>query len=488
MTSLSLFFQNPIASFKRIDLTNKSFYKKIILLFSFISALIYLFIIPQFLNYQDLFDATSVTAKAESFSTLMHSSIFVFASFAFYWYNYRYLDNNIQKLKYYFPWFIIYLLFGVLSGLLLIFWKEFDNYLHLVLKSVFLILIWIINFAYETYYEVLKFKSSPISKKSFVFFIVAQISKLITLGIGILALFFFVTSLDSSGKIVFLNKNNLFYENDFVKTIQNTFFSGESLSVLYSLLVAIAFAVLFILFHFNFWFGNFKETRIKVFVKNLTFFSFSVISALVIWYFSYFFINKYEQGIIEKQKLLFYPFIIYFVINFALIFGIVFTSNYRKTRSVIIPNLISLTTIYFILSSSLLLVFESVWDDLLMRSVNYLVTIISWIVIFFNYKKYNNDIATIHRLQFLVIMLSIIFIIVTDNLNVILLSQKPSNYALNVIPVPLKISDFALLLILLVNVSILLYNAIKLAISLSVVTLEIRKSQNSNIKEGHYEN
>lgn len=488
MNSLSLFFKNPLAFFKRIDLSHKNFYKKIIWLFAFASTLAYLFVIPQFLNYQELFDSSTWATKAYNFSVLMHISIFVFASLAFYWYNYRYLDINIKKIKHYLPWFILYLLAGLSSGVLLFIWRDFDNYLTIVFKALFLFILWAINFAYETYYEVLKRKSSPISRKSFVFYIVGQITKLITLVIGVVALFFFVTTKNSDGKIMVLEKHSLFYNNSFIRSVQDIFFTGKALSIIYSILVGIAFMILFALFHLNFWMGNFKELRIKLSLKNLTFYSFSIISALMIWFFTYFFKNQYTQGIVIQKTSLFYPFIIYFVLNFILLFSIVFLSNYSKTRSKVTPNLMSLTTIYFIISASLLLIFESAWDDLLMRSINYLVTSVSWIIAFFNYKKFTSDITLVNRIQFLVMMLSIIFILLTDNLNVILLSQKQSNYALNIIPVPLKISDFALLLVLVVNVSVLLYKAIKLAISLSVVAVEVKKSQKLNIKEGSYEN
>ncbi|MEE3928175.1 hypothetical protein V2E24_01105 [Mycoplasmopsis ciconiae] len=409
-------------------------------LFIFALSAAYLFLVPRFFNekgisFNTLFDFSSYQNQGYNFVSL-YSYFFMFLIMLI---TLTKNANNIKKnffnSLYYLPWYVLYLSLSIATLVILDYGSDSDLML-LFYKNLIIIPLLLLNFSFEWFLTIKKYKASPINSKEQNFYYVSIFFRFVIIALYLTLFYLFISG--NNNKI--LSVDTLFVENQFINFWKANLLTNHFVNVIYLTLAISAMVFVVILSRINWVLTTNKKEKIKNFFSTQTYVLLSVFVAALIWFAYNLITLDFNDFIIIKPKLDFYPFVFYLLLNIIIVSIVTFLSYSSKLKSfsVNIISFINLLAILVIFSLSIIL--RSFDIDRLNDTVIVFINALAILLLFINsiIKTKNKNLFT--YIIYTILFISIYFILIFQIFEVYLLNHN--NNQLSSIPSPYKIVDF----------------------------------------------
>lgn len=361
---------------------------------------------------------------------------------------------NKEKIEFYLPWFIWYLLSSITAFVLFLTFRSIDGKQVVYLLYSF-IPLYVFDLTYAIFAYYIKRKSSPLTSGTIASLIITQVARALLVG-ALLAIFFIWTNSSTKEAQLFLHFNSFsdwFRELFKVKKATN-------LTIVIALFIGAS-----LLLFFSYWetiniISNNNLNR--EYLKNKLWFSLILLASIAIWIIHIFTIkiNKnsyFDEKVAYSPNYLYLLFIIvpivalviYLTINLVAIFR---TKN-TLTNSIIFGSLLTIIWISF-----MVLTFNN--DNNAINLGVLFVTVITTILLLAIYLKNN---ATIYRFSLIFLNLIILIsIIIMSILGFERLMQASENYGFSYLNSDLNLVQIFAIVQSVLSIAILLGASIKL--------------------------
>ncbi|TPE57264.1 hypothetical protein FJO69_02020 [[Mycoplasma] falconis] len=428
--------------------------------------------IPEFFSYKYLFNNESLELKAKNFLVLLHISMFIFLLVLISFYNLRNQRLNIRKNKYYLPWFIIYNLYFVLVLILAFVWNK-TSLNSLVYQSLLFIGVYLINLSYSIYGWIVKKEVLPTWKKYLSLEVISYITKAILLSTLIILLYVFTKNKTAS------EVNNLFVENNLINWFNKTLINNGFLGYLLLFLLVVIFITLIIV---SYLYLAFAYSYKKEFLYDLKYIFNVIISILIsftAWFMISLFTNKYQNGVFNEKSNQVWISIIFIVITIGILTFIGLSPRILKTRNQIISYYSIITFALELLLAIIWLIIKLSGTSQLVNSINLGFFAINLLIVYGLNKKVYKTKFNKDNYYLLFVYLSLLFSLITQQLNVLLASYGSTQLSLT--QTAFDFADLGIMLIIAVLALNLIIKGVGWIIS-STNLIKQYKKQNLNEK------
>ncbi|MBW0594862.1 hypothetical protein HUN03_00226 [Mycoplasmopsis anatis] len=413
--------------------------------------------VNRYLNF--LFDKSDITIFSSSFVLGYTFACFLVTIFGSLVYSIVKMYRHELKLEFYLIWYLIYVAYAAFG--LFIFLRFFpeDKIINISYSTYYFLGLIVINIIYDSVQFITKSLISYFSIRTFVYFMISLVSKIIGYIIGIYLLIQFVDGAGENSPI-----SQLFLKNKFVDKVNEMFFVQSFKSALMLFIIVFVAIVLMVSNWVYYYYLN-KERKIfsncffnvalcfiALFLSNLIYLLFMLIT------------QKVSTGfiIIDNTRhwtyLIFGVVLLIWIVANSIIFWTV--PSYRSNKS-LFTFIMYLTTLIFAGSMIIFRIYEkerfSAITSLLIGSALTFVNIVNWILL---RKKLN------YRHSIFVIISSVLLAgsLLVSAVDILLVNHQ--NTSISFIPSPYTIPDYLLFVVAGVSLIFSTYQIIAWVISI----------------------
>ncbi|WXL28294.1 hypothetical protein WG616_02920 [[Mycoplasma] gypis] len=399
--------------------------------------------VDNYFSTKDLFLNNSFDASAKNFNILYNIALFFSLIVLTGFYNYRNIHKNLAPTLKYIPWFVVYVLFSIISLVIPFVWNDL-KLITLFYKSFLFIILFLINFAYDFYTKIIQRKTSPISKRIILSLIISQLFKLINILILLMCLYVFVNNRTDGVE------NNLFVSNPLIDGFENTFFQKGGLGYVLLFLLIIAIILMIAMSQFSFIYEYNKKQYIISLLKNTNTYSISVLFSIMAWYFVKMFSNVYTEGIIIFQKPNYWLWIIFTMFSVLVIGFLIFVKIKIKNKQLLNNYFSSIGFSSFLIVLIFSLILRIFVNDKLTNTVILLMVVITALSIY-QIARTIYTVPNIIRISiYILTWIMLQFVLITQQLNIEL--SHLDNTSMSVTSTAFNLPDIGIIIILCLSV------------------------------------